>query len=93
MSFSLIGSTRGVSSFAIRNGNHILVYPTHLQGDVTFDGKVDIHDISTASRNWEMTPDDQAWDPSINVKLSEDGIEKIDIRDVSRISKSWELQQ
>jgi hypothetical protein len=40
-----------------------------------------------------MTPDDQAWDPSINVKLSEDGIEKIDIRDVSRISKSWELQQ
>ena len=52
---------------------------------------MDIHDISTASRNWEMTPDDQAWDPSINVKLSEDGIE-IDIRDVSRISKA-ELQQ
>jgi VWFA-related protein len=93
MSSSLIGSTRGVSSFAIRNGNHILVYPTHLQGDITFDGKVDIHDISKASRNWEMTPDDQAWDPSINVKLSESGTEKIDIRDVSRISKNWELQQ
>ena len=93
MSSSLIGSTRGVSSFAIRNGNHILVYPTHLQGDITFDGKVDIHDISKASRNWEMTPDDQAWDPSINVKLSESGTEKIDIRDVSCISKNWELQQ
>jgi len=93
MSSCLIGSTRGVSSIAIRNGNHILIYPTVLQGDITFDGKVDIHDISKASRNWEMTPDNQSWNPVINVKLSESGTEKIDIRDVSRISKNWELQQ
>ncbi len=93
MSSSLIGSTKGISSFAIRNGNHILVYPTHLQGDITLDRKVDIRDISKASRNWEMTPDDPAWDPSINVKLSDNETEVIDIRDVSRISKNWELQQ
>lgn len=93
MSSSFIGSTRGISSFAIRSDNHILVYPTHLQGDITFDGKVDIHDMSKASKNWEMTPDNQAWDHSINVKLSETGTEKIDIRDISRISKNWELEQ
>lgn len=90
---AFIGSTTGISIFAMRTGNYILLYPTHLQGDITSDGRVDIRDVSKASLNWESTSDDQLWDPSINVKLSETGIEKIDIRDISRISKYWELQE
>ena len=93
ISSSFIGSTTGISSFALRKANQILIYPTQLQGDITFDGKVDIRDVSKASMNWEFTPDNPSWDPSINVKLSESGNEKIDIRDISRISKNWELQQ
>lgn len=93
LSNSIMGSTTGMSRLAIRTGNQILIFSTHLEGDITKDGKVDIRDISKISKNWEITEDKEFWDPEVNLKLSDTGYEIIDIRDITRASKNWESDE
>ena len=90
---SLTGSPSGLPKIAINRNNIILLYPTHLLGDINFDNVVNIKDISIISKQMEYNKDDQGYNPILNLMLSKDGKEVIDIRDISKASKCWELQQ
>lgn len=90
---SLTGSPSGLPKIAINRNNTILLYPTHLLGDINFDNVVNIKDISIISKQMEYNKDDQGYNPILNLMLSKDGNEVIDIRDISKASKCWELQQ
>jgi hypothetical protein len=91
--YALIGAPLGQPKLAVVNGQIMKLFSTHLCGDVTGDGTVDIRDISRISKLWETTDRDPGWVPAYNLKVSGSGPEVIDIRDVSRASKCWELKE
>jgi VWFA-related protein len=88
-----IGSPSAMPHIILRTATQSILLNTHLLGDVNYDNKVDIRDISKISRLWEITDTDPSWDPQCNLRLSTSGQEKIDIRDISQAGKCWELQQ
>jgi len=93
LSMALIGSSFGTPKLAIRIKDKILIYPTHLLGDVNHDLIVDIQDISKISKQLESLETDPNFTAAHNLKLSDTGSETIDIRDIIRASKFWELQE
>ena len=93
LSMSLIGSSRGTPKLAIRTKDKILIYQTHLLGDVNYDSIINIKDISRISKQFEYTDTDSGYNPVHNLKLSETGNEVIDVRDISRASRFWEMQE
>ena len=93
LSMSLIGSSRGTPKLAVRTKDKILIYQSHLLGDVNYDSIINIKDISRISKQFEYTDTDSGYNAVHNLKLSDTGNEVIDIRDISRASKFWEMQE
>jgi hypothetical protein len=93
LSMALIGSPRGTPKLAIRTNDKILIYSSHLLGDINGDSVVNIKDISGISKHLEYRENDIGYTPCQNLRLSDTGDEVIDIKDISRASKYWEMQE
>jgi parallel beta-helix repeat protein len=75
------------------NANNIDHYPLmspYMLGDVNYDGKINIRDVSFVSSRFGCKPPDPLWNP--NADVNED--KQINIRDVSTVArkfgKTWE---
>ena len=77
----------------LREGK-LYAYAMRLAGDVTGDGVVNIADISNIAKVWELTQEDNEWNPLFNLRLSKQGDDEvIDIKDISKTAKNWEMEE
>lgn len=74
------------------NANNVDHYPLmnpYMQGDVNYDGKVDMKDIAYVAKRFGCTPAEPLW--SFHADINEDG--KVDMKDISvtarKFGKTW----
>jgi len=60
------------------------IYPTNI-GDINYDGKVDMKDVSLVARAFGEFPGRPRWNPMFDVNY--DG--KIDIKDISIVARNF----
>jgi VWFA-related protein len=90
---SSFDSPLGMPKLVIRSNGKMLIYYSHLLGDVNRDSVVDIQDISAIAKNLDISESDPEYKAAQNLMLSNTGDEQIDIQDISKASKCWELKE